>query len=230
MAFVFSPSNLMTYRQCPRKFWGQSISKLITHKPTKRKTRGILLHGQIQDALRDPAKFDKIQQDTQVDIQYVERLVDGIQDQRMLGYQLYIEHELCMNKAGQQVGWRDDKAFLRAKADVFLLHPDKRMPMIVVDIKTGRSWDKLHVQLRVEALLAHIIYCRPFVRYEYWYVDQGETEDDAINFSRGIYPVLDIYNTMREMGQAIKNNYFPATQNSLCKWCDFNNTENCDDR
>ena len=29
MPFVYSPSNMQTFRDCPLRFWGQSISKEI---------------------------------------------------------------------------------------------------------------------------------------------------------------------------------------------------------
>lgn len=228
MPFVFSPSNIMTYKQCPRKFWGQSISRLIKWKPSRQKSRGTLLHEQIQDALRHPEKFDKVRQDTQLDAQYVYDCVESVQSDRRSGYKLYIEHEMCMSKAGTKVGWWDDKAFLRAKADAVLLHNDLGQVVRIVDIKTGRSWDSHAIQLRLEALLAHIVYQRPLVRYEYWYIDQGETEEGVIDFRNGLAPVQDLYDTMHEMGVAIKNNDFPCVGNNLCKWCDFYQTENCD--
>lgn len=227
MAFVFSPSNIMVYKQCPHKFWGQSIAKLIKWKPSKQKSRGMILHEQIQDALRHPEKFDKVQQDTQLDAQYVHDRITSVQDLRRTGYKLHIEHEMCMNKAGAKVGWWDDKAFLRAKADAFLLHPDPCMYVEIIDIKTGRQWDDTADQLRLEALLAHIIYQRPLVRYSYWYIDQGETEEGVIDFRNGLAPVQDLYTTMQEMWTAIKNNNFPCQRNNLCKWCDFYQTKDC---
>lgn len=227
MGFVFSPSNIMTYKTCPRKFWGQSISRLIKYKPTKQKSRGVILHEQVQDALRDPVHIEKLRQDTQLDAQYICGRVAEVQSMRSAGCKLYIEHELCMNKAGQKVGWWDDKAFLRAKADAVLLHHNMDFPVRVIDIKTGRNWDKDATQLRLEALLAYIIYQHPVVQYEYWYIDQGETEEGIIDFRNGLAPVQDLYDVMREMGQAIKNNDFPCIKNSLCRWCDFYQTNEC---
>lgn len=228
MPFVFSPSNIMTYKTCPRKFWGTSLSKLIKYKPSKQKSRGMLIHEQIQDALRKPDKLAAVQEDTQVDIDYVRRCVADMEAACEDGYRLYIEHELCMGKDGARLDWWSDKAFLRAKADVFLLHPDVERPVLVVDIKTGRKYDNDHTQLRLEALLGHVVYQRPLVRYAYWYVDQGETEEALIDFRNGLAPVSDLYDTMQEIRTAIKNNDFPCKRNGLCRWCDFYQTENCD--
>lgn len=226
--FVFSPSNIMSYRTCPRKFWGMSVSKMIRWRSNKQKSRGTLLHKQIQDAMCSPEKFDAVQQDTVLDSQYVYDRLSDVWDCRNNGYKLCIEHEMCMNKAGAKVGWWDDKAFLRAKADALLLHEDSAQPVKIIDIKTGKNWDNYAVQLRMEALLAHIVYQRPLVQYEYWYIDEGESEEGLIDFRKGLAPVQDLYETMREMSTSIKNNDFPCTRNNLCKWCDFYQTKECD--
>ena len=42
--FVFSPSNMSTYRTCPRRFEGQSITKEIVWKASAQKSRGTLVH------------------------------------------------------------------------------------------------------------------------------------------------------------------------------------------
>lgn len=218
----------MTFLTCPRKFWGMSISKLIKYKPSTQKSRGTLIHEQIQDALRNPDKLAAVQDDVKVDMDYVRQCVAEVESARRDGYKLYIEHELCMSKDGAKVDWWSEKAFLRAMADAFLLHPDTQLPIIIVDIKTGRNWDTSAVQLRLEALLGHIVYQRPLVRYAYWYVDQGESEEAVIDFRNGLAPVSDLYDTMQEMRTAIKNNDFPCKRNGLCRWCDFYQTPNCD--
>ena len=53
MNFVFSPSNIMTYRTCPRRFMGQSISKEIKWKFSTQKSRGTLVHSSIEKAMQD---------------------------------------------------------------------------------------------------------------------------------------------------------------------------------
>lgn len=225
--FVFSPSNIMVYKQCPRRFWGQSISHEIKYRPSKQKSRGMVLHEQIQDAIRDFNNFDALLSDTQIDTAFVHRMVSGAVYAKETDYALHIEHEMCMSKYGDKLGWWDDRAFLRAKADVLLLpEKDDRVPR-VIDIKTGRHWDDTDDQLRLEALLVHIIYARPVVRYEYWYVDEGECVDGEIDFRNGLAPVKDLYDTMREMGRAIRNNDFPPISNRFCRWCDFHQTKNC---
>lgn len=224
MPLVFSPSSLSTFKTCPLRFCGQSIVKDISWSPSKQKSRGTVMHTEMEKALRlgwqDVNKFDN-----DVDMAYVRQVVSEVQKHIANGYKLYVEHEMCITKKGIPVDWWNRDGYLRAKADVLLLHSDK--PAIVGDIKTGRKWDDEDMQLRIECLLAHIIYKKPVVQYAYWYIDQGETVDGIIDFRNGLAPVQDIFDLMNEAGLAIRNGYYPAQRNKFCKWCSYNGTEKC---
>ena len=50
--FVFSPSNMSTYRTCPRKFQAQTITKELPWQATAQKSRGTLVHNVVEMALR----------------------------------------------------------------------------------------------------------------------------------------------------------------------------------
>ena len=50
--FVFSPSNMSTYRTCPRKFQAQTITKELPWQATAQKSRGTLVHKVVEMALR----------------------------------------------------------------------------------------------------------------------------------------------------------------------------------
>lgn len=226
MPFVFSPSNMQSFRDCPLRFWGQSISKEIKWKASQQKSRGQVLHSNIQKCLLQGWQ-DAISWDAQVDVDYVRNRVAEVRAALASGASCYIEHELVVTKRGGKTGWWDVDAVLRARADAFVIPPDAASPAVLIDIKSGKKWDSDDFQLRVECFLAHLLYSRPVVRYEYWYADIGETVDGLIDFRNGLAPVQDILDCMQTMGLAIKNNHFPPTSNKFCRWCDFNNTPKC---
>lgn len=223
---VLSPSNMSSYLQCPLRFYAQSISKEIKWKPSKSKLRGTKVHGDIEKCVRLGWQHD-IVWDTEIDLYYAQDRIDMANRLRQSGYKVLVEHEMAINKMGVSCGWWDETALLRAKADIVLVPPSLPNTLYVIDIKTGRKWDEDDFQLRIECLLAHLIYRVPVVTYEYWYVDDGQTVDGTIDFTNGLMPVTDIYDTMRQMLQDIKNNDFRPTRNKFCKWCDFYNTEKC---
>lgn len=225
MSFVMSPSNMQTYRQCPRQFYGRNIARTIPWTPSKQRLRGTEIHTEMEKMLRKGWRDDN-SFDSAVDISYTSAVVQSVRQMMADGYVLHLEHELTIRKDGAPVDWWNDRAFLRAKADVVLLHPDPTMPVLIGDIKTGRNYGD-DFQCRVECLLAHIIYRRPVVTYEYWYLDQGETEEGLIDFRNGLAPVQDIFDTMAEMRQAIKDSYFPARENKFCRWCLWYKKEEC---
>lgn len=222
MAVVFSPSNLSTFRTCPRKFYGQSISKEIKWQGTKQKSRGTAMHNFVQQAVRTGWP-DAGMTDTTADSGYTRNVVEIL---RGANAEIFIEHEMSITAQGKSCDWWAGDASLRARADVFLL-PKDDSPMLVGDIKTGKNWDDDHLQLRIECLLAHIIYGRPVVKYQYWYIDQGETEEGLIDFRNGLDPVRDIYALLQDASLAVKNNDFPAKENRFCKWCAWHKRQEC---
>lgn len=231
MPLVFSPSNLAVYRQCPRKFYGQSISGAIKYKPTAQKSRGIQMHEAVEKIFTYGWNDNSASMlDRTIDAGYVRQVHDMIWDKDAEGYIYASEYELCINQQGQSRGWWSKDGFMRAKCDVIMVPgrtaPQDRMA-IIGDIKTGRKWDDDSFQLRMESLLAHIVFQKPVIRYEYWYVDEGFTVDGEIDFSKGLADVEDIYGLMKDARQAIKNNYFPPVENRFCKWCEWHKRKEC---
>lgn len=226
MAFVMSPSNMKSFADCPLRFYGSSISKEIPWMDSPQKARGTAIHAALEKAAHkgwqgDPAYDDKM------DVGYAKAVVQTIQSHKSRGYKLFTEHEMAMTKQGKACSWWDGAAFLRAKADVLLLPKHDWQPLIIGDWKTGRIWDKENFQLRVEALLTHILYGAKKVKYAYWYVDQGQPVQDEIDFSKGLADVQDIYDLMQDMRLALRDNNFPAKKNKFCKWCPWEGTEKC---
>lgn len=227
MAFAWSPSNLSQFIACPRKFAAQSIYKTLKWKPTAQRSRGTIMHSVMEDALRKGWQDNHdLVKDDQVDVSYVRQVVDKVQDLKREGYQLAIEREVSVKHTGEACGWWDAGVFMRCKMDVILLHPDPQQPVIIGDIKTGKNWGDT-LQCRMECLIAHIAYKRPIVRYEYWYIDQSETEGDTLYLQDDLSPVQDIFDAMRDGQLAIRNNDFPPQRNIFCKWCGLYQTSEC---
>ena len=140
---------------------------------------------------------------------------------------MYTEHELVLNANGGKTGWWDDDARIRARADALVLPADAAEPALLIDIKTGKKWDDDDFQLRVNALLLHFAKKFPVIRYEYWSVDSGETFGNTIDFARGLSPVQDVIELMKEMNTSIRDSYFPSQKNKFCKWCGLSGTPSC---
>lgn len=224
--FVFSPSNMSTYRTCPRKFQAQTITKELLWQATAQKSRGTLVHNVVEMALR--SGLDAVTSWPEgIDLDYTR---NSIVEARAAasGGKILIEEELTLNKTFNPTpeGWWDKTAFIRARADAVII-PASEVPPLVVDIKTGKKWDDDDFQLRVNALLLHFAKKFPVIRYEYWYVDSGETFGNTIDFARGLTPVQDVIELMKEMSMSIRDSYFPSQKNKFCKWCGLSGTPSC---
>lgn len=214
-----------SFAKCPLRFYGSSVIKDIPWRASKAKARGTTIHSNVEKCLRLGWQ-PNISWDSHIDLDYVRRRVDEVQTLRAT-HELHIEKEMAIDKQGRSCGWWDDNGLLRAKADAMLIPKNPNDVLYVLDIKTGKRWDDEDFQLRVECLLAHLIWQVPQVQYEYWYVDEGETHDGVIDFRNGLGPVQDVYDLMRDMLLALKNNNFPAKRNKFCKWCDYYGTPKC---
>lgn len=220
--FVFSPSNMISFRTCARRFQAQSITKEIKWKASTQKSRGTMVHGDIEKAFHKGPQA-VTHWDDKLDTAYVSSLIDTV---RGIKGELFIEKELVVtDKFKPSTDWWDEHALLRAKADALII-PDKGDPWLI-DIKTGKKWDTEDFQLRVEALLVHLIYGKNVIRYSYEYVDIGERVEGVVDMSRGLLPVQDVVDTMRDMKTAIRDNCFFPVRNKFCRFCDFNGKTEC---
>lgn len=227
MSLVFSPSNLMTFADCPRKFWGQSVAKTLKWKASQQKSRGTLVHNALEKAVKDGYDAVKSWPDG-LDLDFVRQQVGLARDLINAGMTCHIEHEMCIDRKGNAVDWWDDNGYMRCKADTILLPPENAdLPVFIIDYKTGKKWSEDDAQLRLEALIAHINFKKPLIQYAYWYVDSGETATGLIDFRNGYEPVRDLLELVEDANASLQCNDFPPKKNRFCKWCGFYNTPEC---
>lgn len=220
---AFSPSNMMTYRQCPLRYMGQMTGD-IKWKASKAKSRGSVIHSNVEKCMKEGWQED-IAWDASVCIDFLRQELEILERKTQAREgKVFVEQEMAVNQSGQPCTFWDEKALLRARADAVLVAPDY---VYLIDIKTGRKWDEEDFQLRAEALLAHVVYGVRYVDYDYWYVDSGDIVGGTIDFGRGLDKVQDVLDCMRDMTLSMKNTYFPAQKNKFCKWCDYYLTDKC---
>lgn len=230
MPFVFSPSNLTSWKSCPRRFQAQSLTKELPWKASEQKSRGMLIHSVVQKALREgvPAVAGWPEG---LNMSYTQSKIQFARELMSQGWELQIEYEMAIEKDFRptQTGWWDDRAWLRARADAILIPPPgMAAPVFIADIKTGRIYDRDAYQLRIEAFLARHMFDSRQVAYAYWYVDQGESVSGTIDFTgTGTDQLPDIFADLHQMQRAIDNNFFPATRNKFCRWCGLYQTPRC---
>ena len=121
--FVFSPSNMSTYRTCPRKFQAQTITKELPWQATAQKSRGTLVHNVVEMALR--SGLDAVTSWPEgIDLDYTRNSVAEARAAAGSGGKILIEEEFTLNKSFNPApeGWWDKTAFIRARADAVVAH------------------------------------------------------------------------------------------------------------
>lgn len=222
-----SPSNLTVFRQCPLKFWGQRAG-LIMWKDSPAKARGTAVHECLETAVSKGVQEVTVWPEN-MDVGYVHKVLGTIDQQKQLpGMQCYTEHEMAVDQNFKKREWRDDDVFLRAKADLLLVTPGSTA--LIGDWKTGKIYPGMDFQLRVEAILVHVLYQVPFMSWALFYVDQGRTKTGTVDFRQGLAPVDDILQLMRDCyTRSNQGGVFTAKKNQFCRWCDFYHTPYCSD-
>lgn len=221
MSVIFSPSGMAQYRNCPRKYQAQSITYEIEWQDTPQKARGIAVHEAIEKymyyMLEPQGPMPNLPHDIQT--HFVRQRVQSALDFVGSSGKFMIEKEMAVTSGLLPAPWKSDDTLLRCRADALLIAPEKFNAARIIDIKTGKKWDKDAFQLRVEAILVLALFKIPFVQYEFWYVDTGELVQGLIDFNKGTSQVRDIMDLIKEMRRSVATNYFPAKKNKFCRWC-----------
>ena len=222
---VYSPSNMSTYMQCPRKFQAQCITKEITWQESKQKNRGIQVHDSFRRAVMDG--WDSVKEFPDgINQDFSKQRVNTIRALMASGASCYTEYEMVLDRKLKSSSWWDDEAYIRCKADVVIVPPSSDR-LCILDWKTGKHWDDIDFQLRVEAFVSYFIFQRPIVQYSYLYVDDGSVQSGVMDFRNGTDCVKDIVQLIKQLDQAQINNDFPSVKNRFCKWCGLYHTEGC---
>lgn len=227
MSFTFSPTALTVYGQCPLRFWGMYVIGELPRPSGYPIERGKRVHYWMDFFLRK-GWDDRLITDRKVNTTYVRILMGSLFAMRdQAGYRIHSELPMAIRKNGKACAWDDENCFLRARADALLAHDDPARPVIIGDFKTGNPPTNDFFQLRAEAFLAHILYARTKFDLQYWYVDDGRTERMEIDLSDNLYDVNSVLGRMHEVQDSLRNNFFPATPNRYCQWCDWDQTPTC---
>lgn len=227
MAFTYSPTSMKVYWTCPLKFYETYVTKEMPRPSGYALERGKRIHDLLQKSLEEGWQ-DMAQRDPQLCIGYCKNLIAKLRDiSEQKGYAVLSEHEMAMTKAGEACEWGDENCFLRARADVILMHDDLEKPMLIGDFKTGAPPQDEFFQLRTEALLAHILYKRTKFVLQYWCVDGRSTKTELIDLSKNLNAVKDVFERLNDMQKSFWDNYWPRQHNFWCRWCVNNETEKC---
>lgn len=228
MNIVMSPSNLKTFRDCPRKFQAKYITKEVKFVQTPAAARGEQLHTLMESAVKHG--WESIQWPEPANIEHARGFIQTIWNLKASGWSVKAELEAATDGLGNVTGWWDKppQNFIRSKIDVCATHPDKDYA-IIIDWKTGKTYKEDEIQLVVNALCLYPITGLTKYRAMFAYLDSGDVKDATTELDivhpatyelKDNSPVYEVMNIIRNLRQAYNENHWPATKNRFCNWCE----------
>lgn len=234
MNIVLSPSNLKTYRDCPRKFQARYVTKELKFTQSPAAARGEQLHALMEAAVR--TGWDSIQWPERGNREYARSFIQTIWNLKAAGWIVKAELEAATDGLGNVTGWWDKppQNFMRSKIDVCATHPDKDHA-IIIDWKTGRVYDSDLIQLAVNALCLYPITGKTKYQAMFAYLDSGTVKDASLEIDilhpatyelKENSPLRDVMLAIRGVKKAYDENQWPATKNRFCNWCEVQECPN----
>lgn len=236
MNVVLSPSNMKVFRDCPRKFQAQYVTKELHYSQSPAAARGEQLHTLMENAVN--SGWDSITWPEPGNLEYARGFIQAVTDLKAAGWSVRAELEAATDGRGNVTGWWDKppQNFMRSKIDVCATHSDKDHA-IIIDWKSGKPWDD-ELQLYTNALCLYPMTGLTKYQVMFAYLDSGivknyELELDVTrpldvletNKIQSDSKVLFLFKIMQDMRESFEHNEWPATRNRFCNWCDLKTCE-----
>jgi hypothetical protein len=214
--FPYSYSSLTSFETCPRKHYGERLSKEFARPYNKAADQGDIWHKEAEAFAKEGTPIP----DTNP---YREHMMAVIEELRGKG-DFFAELELAVRGDLSPCGWWDKDCYTRDKLDLACIGEDEAY---IIDWKTGRR-DPFSTQLKKNALMLFLHYPdiqKVHYRYE-WLKEPPPTKGtvhreffdvDWAKFEKRVVPYRKAFDT----------NNWPAKKSGLCKnYCGVTTCEN----
>lgn len=202
---VWSYTSIQKFETCPYQWYCQYITKEIKFKETE----AVIWGREAHEALDKRLKTNEMMSDR---FKAYEPYAQAVQ--RIEG-NIYSEHELVVDKEGQQKGWWDKTAFMRGKADVFVDHQDGRGQ--ILDWKTGSI--KPSEELEFFTLITFKLYPTiEKIRTAFIWL-KHKVKPTVQTYDRDTLSEINskFFNKIEKIESALAHDKFPKKRSGLCK-------------
>jgi len=198
---VHSYSSLSTFRQCPRRFEAQYITREFRDPGGPATLRGNLIHEQMEKYILGEREEEPVAV-PKSGIHRVYRLL------RQSGGPIHVEKQVAVRQDGSACGFFDSDVYLRGKLDIVWVLGQT----LVRDWKTGkRRSDATKMQASTYAILAGSGFVPP-VEVTFDYLNNGE-EPPVCPDAADRQEIWDL------MAAVDNSTAFPPRPSPLCRWC-----------
>lgn len=199
-------SSISNYLNCPKKFYEVNVTYNWRDSSFAAMT-GSDIHEKIENYIKGKTDILEIPQDDRV-ADIMQSLRAFYKDPQKYGVQIGVEEKFAVDENFKPVDYKDPKAVLRGKADLYI---QDSLEFVITDWKSGKK--------RNNSLQAHIygILLRPIVKTETFkcrfdYLDKGVGDTYSLR-PQGLHYAEQI------VKQVLSAKEFPERRNPLCAWC-----------
>jgi len=161
----------MDFEGCPKRYQQTKLLKLYKSQVTDAITHGNVVHEQLE-------KYVKYGEVLPSHLDHVKPIIEGL---RAMGYTLYAELEMAIDRNWNPVGFWDRDGYLRGKVDLVAIN-ETDGAAFVFDYKTGKRKPDA-TQLKIYgAVLYHVLRLR---KVESWYLWLKTNEHDSFVIDPG---------------------------------------------
>lgn len=194
-------SSLSKWRNCPRMFEAQYITKEFRDTGSEATRKGEIIHKELEEYVKgETAKAP------------VSAPADGLHDilraLKERGVPVDVEQELAVRQDLSPCGWWDKDAYLRGKLDVLV---DLSEMVLGLDYKSGKRRNNIF-QASTYAILIHAHHPGAEVQLYFDYLEKGRDK-----------PIKPKWEEMAEVLHTAKtiddSTIFPPKPSGLCRFC-----------
>lgn len=229
--FIFSPSNLKTFVQCPYKFKIMNVDKSVPYVQSEAAKRGEKLHALMEKAVNQGWDAVSKEYTDEKSYAYAQGFISMVWNLKNSGWIVRTETEFATDGRGNPVDYWDktDKNFLRCRIDLWAVHPEKATTLIF-DWKTGKVYDCDRLQLQANAVCMKAKHKTDKYLIAFCYLDSGAVKQEEIDIGDvdlfesdplkfACSPCLELLSAVDDARRAFDENKFIKTKNMFCKWC-----------
>lgn len=237
MNFIFSPSNLKTYVQCPFKFKAMSIDKSVPYTQSEQAKRGEQLHALMETAVKHG--WDAVQWTDTKSEQYAHGFIQTVWNLKKSGWQVFTEAGVATDGYGNALDYwaKAPQNFLRCRIDLYAINQDTDYA-IVLDWKSGKAYEADKLQLQANAVcLRDKTHINKYL-VGFCYLDSGSVkyekidvegvdlhESDPLKFASS--PCIELLNAVDGATRSIATNTFLPSKNRFCSYCPLYQNGTC---
>lgn len=237
MNFIYSPSNLKTFVQCPAKFYAMNVAKTVPYTQSEQAKRGEQLHSLMETAVNYGWK--EVQWTDAKSEKYAHGFIDTVWALKNKGWDVKTEVSVATDGYGNSIDYwaKAPQNFLRCRIDMYATHPEMDYA-VVLDWKSGKAYDADKLQLQANAVcLRDKLHIDKYL-VGFCYLDSGHVKYENINVN-GVdlmekdplifasSSCLELMNALDNAQRAFALNRFIPNKNRFCSYCPLYQNGTC---